>query len=383
MTSTPGSGSRWLVLREQGRHCQCYEGMWHYLDRVGWQVQQPVEWGRDDDLPVTTMRAAIELGLIEHPGRLRTIPFDRPDVASYPHLWSDPQRFVMDYTAGDPDATVGEGLIPTMKHCFGPAEQLAEVEKIQARVERHGLGGLEGDAEDRPGVTFAEQLESLWCYLRAKHLGVDDGVAARMEALVAANPDGEANAWAVRRAERVVEAGDLWDRWRATRRGLSDETLVAVTRAVAEGQGGPLDWEDPYCARAAGWKRDQAEHDWAAYQEERDDDDRRRLESTVARMGWVASNLLDLGCIEGHPGVASDVYEVYAFVATAEERKRPDHAADEVCVQAFEQVAGVVDPAKLEYAGDQPDTLALYALQALDFYYANLLRPRCVQDVRP
>jgi hypothetical protein len=99
-------------------------------------------------------------------------------------------------------------------------------------------------------------------------------------------------------------------------------------------------------------------------------------------MGGVASELLDLGCIEGYPGVAKDVYEVYAFVGTAADRKRADHAEDEDCVKAFEAIPGYVDPAKLDPVAGQEDTLTTYAVQALGWYYSSLLINRCVEDVR-
>lgn len=379
--SLAGLSLRWLVLREQGRHCQCYAEMFHYLDRVQWQVTQPVPWGGDDDLFLTTMRAAIEIELIEYPRELRTIPFDRPDVASYPSLFSDTDSFVLDLTAGNASTTVGRGLIATMKHCHGPAEQLAEMEKIQARVAKYGVGGAE-ESPDYPGVTFDHHLESQWGYLHARHFGVDDRVQARMEALVDALDGEESRAWAVRRTDRVVQAGDLWDRWHVARRGLPDDVLVAVTQAVAEKQGGPLDWDNPYCAKAAEMEAHGAEISWKRYQKDVDREDRRHLESTVSRMGGVATTLLDLGCIEGYPGVATDVYEVYAFVGTAEDRKRADHAGDEDCVRAFESILNYVDPAKLDHVTDQEDLLTMYAVQALNWYYGNLLTDRCVEDVR-
>jgi len=102
---------------------------------------------------------------------------------------------------------------------------------------------------------------------------------------------------------------------------------------------------------------------------------------SVARLGGVAAPLRDLGCVEGLPGRFEDVYEVYGWVGSSEQRKRADHAEDEACVNAFATLPNQVSAAQLDAAAGREEVLHRYAKSTLDWYYAALVGNRCVEDV--
>jgi len=374
-------GLRLMVLAELDLHCQVYDEMWAYLERVDWQVSQPPA-RHGHDLFETTMLTAIEWELIEHPGRLRTIPFDNPTVASMPSLFVSTPRFLLDLSAADPSEPKGEGLIAAMQRCFTPAEQLHELDRIAGRARQAGVADLE-ESEHRPGVTLDDHLQTAWAILRARHFGADDEVRRRVEAVLDRHPDEPARGWAVRRMEKAAFMGDLWDMRRAQRLGLTDDVLLGATQAVAEGEGDSIDWDDPYCAAAATQAQSAAEWGWSRYQERvRKGEPADRVDSTVSGLGATLGSLLALGCIADEPGVVEDVYQTYAWVGTADRRVRPDHAEDERCVEALEQLPQRADPAQLDpYAGN-PQMLHHQAKYLLDWYYGALVIPRCVEEGR-
>ena len=371
-------GLRLMVLEELELHCQVYEEMWHYLDRVDWQVSQPPAQN-GHDLFETTMLTAIEWELIEHPGRLRTIPFDNPTVASMPGLFVSPPRFVLDLAAADLSEPKGEGLLASLQRCFTPAEQLDELDRIAERARLASVADLD-ESEHRPGVTLDDHLQTAWAILRARHFGADDEVHRRTVAVVDRHTDEIARAWAVRRMENAASMGDLWDMRQAQRLGLADEVLLGATRAVSEGEGPAIDWDAPYCAAVAAQAQSAAEWSWKRYQEMVEkEESQRRMDSFMPGLGSTLGSLLALGCIAGEPGIVNDVYEAYAWVGTAERRIREDHAEDERCLESFEQLAQQTDPAKLEPYEGNPQMQHHYAKYVLDWYYGALVIPRCVE----
>ena len=99
-------------------------------------------------------------------------------------------------------------------------------------------------------------------------------------------------------------------------------------------------------------------------------------------MGPVVSPLRDMGCVDGQPGRFDDVFAVYAWVGTAGERTRTEHAGGEDCIEALESLPRRVDPAQLDSARGNEDLHQRYAKIALDWYYSALVARRCVEDPR-
>ena len=372
---------RLLVLRELELHCQYYEELSHYGDRVGYLIHTPSA-AKGHDLFEHTMLTAIEMELIKDPGRLRTIPFDRPGVASMPGLFHRTDRFVLDLDAAAPGDGKGRGLVGAMFLCHGPAEQLHELRRIQRAVRHGGVQDTEQSPDTYPGVTLDDHLETIWALTHATHFGATAEVQHMAERVVEKQDSESGRKGAVRRADRIAEAGDGWDRRQALRAGLDTATLRAVVGAVAAGEGDPIRWDQPYCATFAELSLSNAEHGLEMLAKDEERDSPQSLLWTEAGLGRVAGPLQDLGCIQGHAGRFTDVYEVYAFVGTADQRKRADHAGDEDCVSAFESLPARVNTAQLDAAAAQEDLLRQYAKRALDWYYGSLVAPRCVENSR-
>jgi len=369
---------RWMVLAELDLHCQVYDEMWHYLDRVDWQVSQPAQQD-GHDLFETTMLTAIEWELIEHPGRLRTIPFDNPTVASMPVLFVSTPRFVLDLAAADPSQPKGDGLFTAMLHCFTPAEQLAEIERMAERARKADVAD-QVESDSFPGVTLDDHLQTAWAILRAKHFGASEDVQRRTEAVLERHTDDSARAWAVRRMEKAAFMGDLWDMRQTQRLGLSDEMLLAATEAAALGEGAAIRWDSPYCAAVATQAQSAAEWNWKRYQAMLDEGEPQEcIDDFLPGLGVTLGSLLALGCIAGREGVVGDVYETYAWVGAADQRIREDHAGDERCVQALELLPQRTDPTTLDPYEGNPQMLHHQAKYLLDWYYGALVIPRCVE----
>ncbi len=378
--TTAHLGLRLLVLKELELHCQAYDEMWAFAEREDWLIHTPKS-AKGHDLFEHTMLQAIEMELIEDPGRLRTIPFDRPSVASFPGLFYRVDRYVLDLDASAPGDGKGRGLLGAMFLCHGPAEQLHEIRRIQTAVQQAGLADTEADRDTYPGVSLDDHLETIWALVHAKHFGMTAEVAAIAEAVVEEQAEEMGRRWAVSRASSIAEAGDGWDKREAMRQGMSTELLLAINRSVAAGEGGPVRRDTPYCAAFAEASVSSAEHglEMVAKDEARGAP-RYQLWST-ARLGSVAAPLRDMGCVEGMPGRFADVFEVYAWVGTADQRKREDHAGDEGCVSAFEQVPQRVDATQLDAAYATEEMFHRNAKSALDWYYSALIHPRCVEIV--
>ncbi len=379
--STAALGLRWMVLKELELHCHCYEEMLHYGDRVGWLVHTP-EPADGYDLFEHTMLRAIDLELIKHPGTLRTIPFDRPSVASMPGLFYRIDRYVLDLDASAPGDGKGRGLLGAMFLCHGPAEQLAQARRIQQAVREAGVADTETDASTYPGVTLDDHLETIWALIHAHEFGMTAEVQRAAEAVVEKQPTEMGRKWAVRRAGDIAEAGDGWDRREALRGGLTTSTLRQLNQTLVDGTEGPVRRDTPYCAAFAADSVSSATHNLEMLAKDEARAGRMYLRWSEARMGPVVSPLRDMGCVDGQPGRFDDVFAVYAWVGTAGERTRTEHAGGEDCIEALESLPRRVDPAQLDSARGNEDLHQRYAKIALDWYYSALVARRCVEDPR-
>ncbi len=374
-------GLRLMVLQDLERDCQVYEEQWHYLERVDWDVHQPPKKG-GHDLFETTMLQAIEWELIEHPGRLRTIPFDDPDVADMPALFYNTPRYVLDLSAASHVDPKGHGMIYSIQNCFTPAEQLGELQRLLDRAEEVGAADTVHSPDHWPGVTLGDHLESIWTLTHAKYFGANAEVQARAEAILAKMDNETSRGWATHRVEQVVFWGDLWERTQILRLGMDDNTIRSLTQALAEGQGGPIRWDDERCSAAAGYAQPVADWNWKRYQtlvEEGEDD---RAAEHIGSIGYLWGGVRDMGCVQGHPGRVADAFEAYAFVATSTDRLREDHAGDDKCVELLDRLDQQTDPTNLGYLTDNLPMLVQMEKTVLDWYYAGLVLNRCVEDVR-
>ena len=366
---------RSVALEALGRHCQRAEEMWAFLDRHDWRL--PEVQGQH----AATLKAAHAMGLIERPPSWDTIPFDGPGFSSMGAALFSTSRFV---TGLSTDMQPGRGyeLVPAELACQEPAGRPVRMAAIAAALDRHGVGGQVPDPQTYPEVTLADHLLVQEIRYQALAGGLDSAARARVETLVARMKGrGHSEFWAMNAAQGVVRLAEQAERQRLARHGLDEQTLVAVSRAVAAGGGELLDTGRPLCEVAVGLARPALVGRLAAYDEALAADQPARAELQIDGLGYGLAYLLDPGCVVGQPGRAEDPLGLLAWVRTADERTRPERAAEEPCRTALEQLPGRAEPANLAAAAT-PELAAQTALLALAWYHSSLVLPGCVDPGR-
>jgi TolB-like protein len=332
--SVAGLGMRMLVLREQGRDCQRYEEMRHYAERVGWQIAYPK--GGWEPLVGEMMKLAVAQ---EYAPRAQDDPQGHRSVEH--EVQSGPSQMFGGLDAllyrfpSDVELALGsDGLLGAMGRCLTLPEQRAAIGEIRAILPGAEIRVSVGDAL-HPGVTLDELL-------------------------------------ALTQAQKVLTAGEQWERARVSNYGLSEQTGLAALRAVAALDPAGVDLERPVCASLVSTYTA-----WAAAMSISLDDPRKE-DGHLLRYAVlpVIAVLADMGCVAGVPGRFSTAEEVHVYLSSIGQIARPEYAA--ACAEPLAQLAAMSDRRHLDEAGGEPSMEAYFIRNALSIYHAEVVPRLCV-----
>ncbi len=378
MASTVGFALRLMVLQNEELHCQRYDEMRHYLDRHGWIVAEPPRGDDEGVLSYEVSQEAKELGFDRLPHTI-----DAPEAAhDHPggrvQLWRGTANFVMDteeHLWRDP----GSGLVTSLRECFTPAEQLAELDELMARATQTGTADQVRDASPKSGLTLGEALQLQWCRTQASNFGASPELERRIQALLDAHPEDDGPREALlRKVEDIIRIADNWEAHRFRTLGRSEAELVAFMQALRDQDGAYFDLQDPYCAHFVESGSNYAVN-WVSHYEEligSGNDPARHLESA----GQYYGPLRDLGCMEGAEARFESYDQIHAFVRAGRERAQLDAAESDRCESAFRTVESVVRDDQLDMVRQYPEHAKTLAWAALLTYYGNLVYNRCVEE---
>ena len=354
-----GFGLRLLALQEQGRDCQRYEEMRHYLDRVGWNVAYPK--GGYAKLVEDAHAEAIAIGLSPEekadPQGHRSVQFQiQTDMAM---IFGSTARFFYNY----PDMLLtvprSPDLLTTMTRCLSAPEQVAELAALRAGVEEHGVGTQ--SVWDYK-VPLSERLVWSGMAIRARSIGVDAAMRKDIEARIAAwESDETTHTWLLSQAQQVVMFGEAVERARVQSLGFRDREIAPLVTALAAADAEVLALDVPLCASLV-------EH---------------LAPTAKALAGRVYPGLSaqlapvrDFGCLRGTPGRFATPADAYLWIATAAARARPENAVR--CRDAFVNLPSMARPTT--WPGMTPAQEIGQAASALNRYYGELVFPMCVSE---
>ncbi len=375
MHSAVGFALRLMVLENEELHCQRYAEMWHHLERNGWQVSEQPR-GPDDigvfSFAVGKIAEQHGFGRLDRAVPAPEIARESPSARSH-LLWRTTADFVMDAGGHHPGDDWGSGLLGAMAGCHEPGEQLAEIDRIAARVAQAGLADQQQDRSPTSRFTLAESLQLAWCHAHARSRGASADMHARLEALLAGRTDDDpVRDTLLREVERVADEAEQWATHRARQMNREPAELVAAMQALAGRQADGVDLGPPACAEFAASQQRYAT-DWMLRYGERADDPRwGDLELDWAGVYWAT--LRDLGCLEGGSPRFDSWQTGLAFVQTAPDRRRPEAGDDERCDRAFADLDRLVQ----SFGSLLPNDAYYAAL--FNAYYREVVYNRCVDE---
>lgn len=362
-----GLALRWLVLEDERRDCDRYEDMRHYLDRVGWRVEEPPTWSRD--LYTAAQAAGYERAPsgLDYPEASLDAPSERVG-----ELFDDTSRFVLGRYAlsyWSPE----HSLIASLRACFPPREQLTEIDEIRRRLDAMGQAGTHVDARDPTSPTLRQGLDLHWAWLRTLHFGADAEVERIIKNLTAAWPDG--SRWQtdiLTFSEQLLREADAFTISQHRRAGQTPEALTTTMRGIAA--------SDPNVVRTDGWCRTLVDTHQGQIQGwlERlqphapptDPGQRQAYDWAGMYVGLFA----DAGCLVGRPGRFRAPPDVAAFIVIVLERA-PDRPSSD-CRVGYDALKGM---AKGFAQWDQypPESRELIGLSTLLVYHSTVRWNRC------
>ncbi len=337
---------RLMVLEDEGRHCQRFEEMLSHLERVRWHVRVPERDSFEDAIA----------------RRARRHGFDRvPDVdLSRARVFVGPLHFLFDT----------HGLLASLRLCFGPPSQLAELDRLIEKAEAHGVDGAV--YQDRPTFTLRQGLELAWAETHAVSLGSSDALARRLVALRSTAADPIVLEAIESRAREITRLAQQTDVHLERRRGRSPVKLRSVAQALADRDLVAISTQTPFCAHLVEAYRPLAAR-WVEDERRIAHELRENREEHLDGAALLYGPLSDMGCLPDEPGRFSTSEDVTRFLTDVSRLARPDRADRRECRAVFEGIAR--DVAKV-----RPHASPRVVRGMLEVYHLGLVRRRCVID---
>ena len=379
-----GFALRLAALENEQRHCQRYQEMWHYLERNDWQVSEPERRDGPDD-------EGREPGVFSYelPHEAEDRGFQRyersaggPEVAEdsvtsrYGSLFESTEAFVWGQRFyGTLRGDVSSGLVAAMEGCYAPVDRLAEVERIEKRLDGAGLLGEQPFREDK-GVTNQDFVDLYWAYTHARWIGSSPELKRRTEALLrrvridptkASDVEKARERYVVQHIEYIVRDAGNVQKWKNQRGGLTIEEAQEVARALVDEDTGVYDPTAPLCRWSVGHSQMLA----AGYLEGIEDlepDDWMLINMRAGSgVSWYPT-LARSGCVVGVEAEFETLQEVMDFVAVAlDSYERGQNATCDGYVRGLAQIHGSL--ASIPAGAPLPDDYdSMQSWNLLNFY---------------
>lgn len=378
MHAAVGWALRLMVLEDQGRHCERYQEMWTWLDRVDWDVKEPERLPAGGGVFTYVLGKKVkELGFEPLPYDLAKLEVSRESAVSRVVYRGTPQFVLGSDVVRQHE--IGSGLLGSMRRCFTPAEQLAEVDRMLARVRKHGLEQQTQGRSLESDWSFEEALELTWIRIRAEHFGADAQLQRRIEWLLAQRGETDPMRRSLQQAlEDVARKAEGWQTSRWRRYARSEEVLVNAMRGVAEADPAVVDDGSAICRAALSYEKDPAKTFVARYDQLRAEESQ-FLGGHVDQAGRVWALMRDLGCLKGERARFASFDEVIEFVAEARKRPGPGAEASQTCRSGWSSIDTRLAPAFIDRVRATPELEVATTVGVLRDYHFLLVWDRCVE----
>ncbi len=371
---------RMMVLENEELHCQRYEEMVHYLERVDWNVTEPPRAETDEGV------WNFVLGKTADAHGFERLPHDVPGPeASHEsprsrayHLWRNTTNLVIDNEAQN-WVDDGSGLVASIRGCFEPEDQLHELDRVIAAAREHEV---DSQLQDRAGkgMTLEEALQLQWCRTRASLLGANAEMQQRIEAVLGGrDEDDGVRRMLMSKVDMVIRMADTWENQQARRLGRDPEFLVGVMRDIADANPERISAGNPTCAFMMTSQQSRA-IDWVGRYEEAVENKKGYLDNMIDGAGTYYAVARDLGCLIDEPSRFASADELLSFLDATPDRIREEKAGDSGCrstITTMGQLCGPGTRAKLVDMDVQMPPLLHAGLQ---MYYGSVVFNRCVDE---
>ena len=375
-----GLALRLMVLENEELHCQRYEELYHYLERVDWNVTEPPRTEEDEGVWNFVLGKTAEVHGFERmpsdvPGP--DASHEDPSSRAY-HLWRTTADLVIDTEARN-WVDEGSGLVVSIRGCFEPEEQLHELDRVIAAVREHDVAAQQQDRAGR-GITLEESLQLHWCRTRASELGANAEMQERIEGVLAgrAEDDGIRNTL-MSKVDTIIRMADTWENRQARRLGQEADFLVGVMDDIAEANPQRIRTESAACAFMMNTQQSRA-IDWVGRYEDAVANQKGYVEDMVDGAGTYYAVARDLNCLIDEPSRFASTEELLSFIDGTPDRLREDKAQDSGCrstITTMGQMCGPGTRAKLVDMDIQMPPLLHAGLQ---LYYGSVVFNRCVDE---
>lgn len=295
---------RMAVLELQGKHCQRFEEMWAYGERVGWKLAPlPRSPSHEGVRGYLVGKVAEAHGLDTPEARLAAREIDRDGLKVQGRMVDDVTNFVLDNRVNN-QRELGHGLVGALHRCFAPAGRLEQLDRLHEHLGKAGLlDEVRNPNHARFPLGLLLQLE--WVRASALYFGVDEALSRRVEAVLA-HPFPDDPVSADRLVDRVDDLLREAERTETARRqalGMTTAAFAEELHRVIAGEGIAAARAE-VCARLVQTSRSQLESwleraDTELASHVHPEDAEVALRGRALGPGAMLASLRQLGCAPG------------------------------------------------------------------------------------
>jgi TolB-like protein len=235
-----------------------------------------------------------------------------------PALFRNEVDFLFQHTGWVADAGIAKskGLFGSVDRCFGPAEQVAELESVLKWAGRQ-------DVAEQDGFALSDRILAHLLFTRVGHFGMDANTQRTLEALVDEHADDPARAKKVDAwVGNILRAAELQGVATRATLGLAPEVLQGMALAIANEDPAGVVLDSMWCTSAVQARQPQAAE---------------MLEQGRTEHLWgIVAPVMDMGCLVGIEPRFTDPVDAYAWAASTGDRAVDDR---ELCETNFATLA--------------------------------------------
>ncbi|MCA9556063.1 MAG: hypothetical protein KC933_38920, partial [Myxococcales bacterium] len=367
-----GLALRWMVLENEDRHCERLDEMMHYLDRVGWQVRVPGRTPGGKTFEQLVRDQAEAHGFDRLSGDVATSEAARKPPRGRLEIFGSTYAFIVGDDRARPYSE-SSGVVGAIQGCMPPAKQLERLDALLAQVKAH-------EVDYRFGVRagnfdLGTSIELYWAWIHAKHMGANDKLSKRTQALLTrVADDRDAKKEMLDVVERMLQMAGLYELHQLRRLGQGEPELVRAMTGLAAHDAKIINVEGPYCAHIVKTLEPQGKAWVKRWEKSKTPFD---VDMSLDQAGPNYGVLKAMGCLVGHPARFKDAMEIHQLLAGIQRYARPDKKDDDGCISAFQSAETLASPTMAQQLETMPAMGPTLAYGYLMTLYASLVGQGC------
>ena len=361
---------RWIALDNEGRDCQRFKEMMHFLKRKRFRLP-------DVDRGFTSQASsqADNFGYQPIPDDVQGPDYRDDRIRSRAKFFTNIYAFVVGRYGPPTGWRQSDGVLGSMMRCIPPQKQLREIDRMKRMAKKARVINA---SERDDSYSIGEALDLTWCAIQAKHFGATAELEQRTKALLQGRDPGDrVRKRILQEIEQITGQAKRWSESQGRRLGQTSDTLRKVMHGVATGNAKVVRRSGATCKYLVKMVRGQAKS-WVAREKKLKPEDGGRG-PLVDQAGTIFGPLSDMGCLVGVRPRFKGPKEVFRYGRGMSDRVLPAADKNETCLSLLGSLEAMPWDQYDDMLKSMPQHVGGAVYGVLNFRYL-LLSNGCIKD---